>query len=159
MRPTAFDRELVEHVPFLRRYAIGNLGLSWNDADDAVSATAVKALERWQAFRNEGHGMRPWLTVVLRNHVVDQARTRGRHGLVTYEERYAGAVPPTGDRRIELGEVLRAMDRLAGDKRRTFLRVLQAPSMAAVAQMEGIPLNTVRTRVHYARAELAAALA
>jgi len=67
---------LETHRKFLQRYALFHLRDS-SLAEDAVQDTLMAALARRTQFQGRSQ-LRTWLTVILRNKIIDLTRSRGR---------------------------------------------------------------------------------
>ena len=132
-------------------------------AEDLVHDTFLslpKALTRWS-----GQGaLRSFIIGVAINHARHYVRARARRHRAL--ERLSAQPPPTSDSPEQSSEqrqlaelLLRALDSLSFDHRTTFvLCEVEERSSPEVAQILGIPENTVRTRLHHARRALRAAL-
>ncbi|HEU4394495.1 MAG TPA: sigma-70 family RNA polymerase sigma factor, partial [Planctomycetota bacterium] len=152
-RPPASVRieDLLAHREWVRRIA---RALVRDDAraDDLEQEVWTSALERPPADR--GLPMRGWLATVLRFRAVDQrrseARRRAREESVAREERQ-----PPADEIVARGEILRrlvtaVMDLEEPYRATVLLRYFEDQTAAAVAARQGVPLETVRTRLRRA---------
>ena len=77
---SSFEDQLVEHHPYLMRFARMQLR---NDAwaEDAVSETLLAALAKPQAFGNRSL-LKTWLVGILKHKVIDQLRSRAREAVL-----------------------------------------------------------------------------
>lgn len=131
-------------------------------AEDAVQDTAIVALRRIGDLRDPA-AIRPWLLTILRN--ACRMTWRGAVAPTPLDEMLVAADGPTPEQRLE-----RAATR---DWLWTALRDLPEPVRATVmlrhfgtwssyteiAAVLGVPVGTVRSRLHLARGRLAEALA
>lgn len=154
--------ELAETIALLKSIATTWSGNSF-EADDLVQA----ALER--AFRTPRHlpgsSFRTWMIVIMRNLHIDYCRRRRRERLVNIDEiSEILAEPEIAEeqwKNVRTKDVLVFTRRLAADKRLTSDQCrlielnLQGLSYSQMAQILGVPLSVVRSRLHRARCILA----
>ncbi len=140
------------------------------DALDAVQEGFVKALTHLRAFQGRS-SFKTWLLRVVTNAALDLGRQRGRRELVSMDslahvqrEEIEPAAPnqhPAGglerqDLRAQLQE---ALAKLPEAQRRTFVLHAEAElSYREVADVLGISIGTVMSRLYYARQKLRAYL-
>lgn len=137
----------------LRRYA-GALTRNRDEADDLVqetTLTAVSKLHLWQP----GTDFRAWLFTLMHNqHINDirrQARKRRIFTDADSEPGYSGNQLAS----LELRDVAVALSQLPPSQSSIILLVgLDGVSYAKVAQVLGIPIGTVRSRLSRARTAL-----
>jgi RNA polymerase sigma-70 factor (ECF subfamily) len=127
-------------------------------AEDLVQATCVRALERAHQFTPGTHLDR-WLFAILRSIWLNDlraARYRRGEGLVDAET----ALVFDGIREIETnilaGQVLRSVQSLPEAQRETvFLVYAEGLTYREAAEILGVPIGTVMSRLAAARARLA----
>jgi RNA polymerase sigma-70 factor (ECF subfamily) len=132
-------------------------------AEDLVHDTFLslpKALSHWN-----GRGtLRTFIIGIAINHARHYVRARARRRRaverLAQQPEPAGRSPERDTEQRQLAQLLlRALDSLSFDHRTTFvLCEVEERSSPEVAQILGIPENTVRTRLHHARLKLRAAL-
>jgi RNA polymerase sigma-70 factor (ECF subfamily) len=129
------------------------------DAEDAVQQAVLRGMERFASF-DPARPFAGWWFAVLRNCCLDLLRARGRHRPLALLEPAAAepAAAPMDQERPESWEALaQAMDRLAPDHAAILrLRYFGELSYDELSQALDIPRGTVMSRLHYARARLAA---
>jgi RNA polymerase sigma-70 factor (ECF subfamily) len=77
--PTAFGDLLARHRDALFAFCYHLLG-SFDDAEDAVQETLIRASEKFDDFVDKGSGsFRAWLVKIARNEVIDTIRKRRRN--------------------------------------------------------------------------------
>jgi RNA polymerase sigma-70 factor (ECF subfamily) len=139
-------------IPHLRRYARA-LTRDVTAADDLVQECLVRALARlhlWQA----GTNLRAWLFTILHNQNVNQIRRTVRAG-TTVE--LSDAEPRLHRRAsqnegLELRDLDRALGRLPEEQRAVILMIgLEGMPYGEVAEVLGIPVGTVRSRLSRGR--------
>jgi len=141
-------------VPALRRYARA-LTRNRELADDLVQDTLVRALRSEHLFH--GGDIRSWLYTILTNLNRNRLRALARRpALQAIEDNDAADVagPEAGARDIE-----RALASLVEDQRSALLLVvLEGLSYREVAQVQGVPIGTVMSRLARARLQIKAYL-
>mgnify|MGYP000592278981 CR=1 FL=1 len=118
-------------------------------------------LEVWRnAARFEGRSsLSSWMLGIAHNKAVSVLRKRSEAEL---DDDAAGAIPDTADtpevtaQKADKGALLRACLERLSDDHRTIIDLVyyQEMSVAEVATVVGIPENTVKTRMFYARKKL-----
>jgi RNA polymerase sigma-70 factor (ECF subfamily) len=137
-------------IPALRRYARA-LTRDSDIADDLVQDTLVRALRSEHLFH--GGDVRSWLYTILTNLNRNRLRSLARRpALSPIEDNDAPdlAGPEAGGRDIE-----RALATLVDDQRAALmLVVLEGLSYREVAEIQGVPIGTVMSRLARARAQI-----
>lgn len=147
-------RLLEEQIPQLRRYARALCGDAWA-ADDLVQDTLERACDRWQLWK-AGTDLRAWLFTVMHNIWVDGARRalRQQGQRVDIEDVAHELTAPSAEPGQTL-DLQRCLLRLPEDQREVLLLVtLQDLSYQDVAEITGVPIGTVMSRLSRARARL-----
>lgn len=149
-----FRRALAEVAPHLRAFARALCG-SRDQADDLAQETMLRAWaarERYAA----GTNFKAWTFTILRNHFYSEARRNRFHG--EYDEAVAERVlraPASQESSIDLADVLRALTAIPDTYREALILVAAGNlSYEEVADICGIALGTVKSRVCRARAQL-----
>jgi RNA polymerase sigma-70 factor (ECF subfamily) len=148
------------HVDFVWRN-LRRLGVCEADVDDKTQEVFVIAHRRFGDFEERGHGPRAWLFQIVLRIASDARRHRKRHPVDpdggTAQERESIA-PPQAEA-IAHRERLDFLDRALATievGRRAVLLLHEIEEMTApeIAEVMGIPLNTVYSRLRVARGEL-----
>ena len=149
-----FRKEVEATIPALRRYARA-LTHDAELADDLVQDTLVRALRSEHLFH--GGDVRSWLYTILTNLNRNRLRSLSRRPMLTPidDNDMAGASgPEAGGRDIE-----RALAALAEEQRAVLLLVvLEGLSYREVAEVQGVPIGTVMSRLARARSQIKAYL-
>jgi RNA polymerase sigma-70 factor, ECF subfamily len=149
-----FRQDIEAAVPALRRYARA-LTRNGELADDLVQDTLVRALRSEHLFH--GGDIRSWLYTILTNLNRNRLRALARRpALQAIEDNDAPelAGPEAGARDIE-----RALASLVEDQRSALLLVvLEGLSYREVAEVQGVPIGTVMSRLARARLQIKAYL-
>jgi RNA polymerase sigma-70 factor (ECF subfamily) len=141
-------------IPALRRYARA-LTRDADVADDLVQDTLVRALRSQHLFN--GGELRSWLYTILTNLNRNRLRSLARRPTITAigdNDASDASGPEAGGRDIE-----RALATLVEDQRTALLLVvLEGLSYREVAEVQGVPIGTVMSRVARARLQIRAYL-
>lgn len=149
------DSQLEAQIPGLRRYAralCGDRAL----ADDLVQDCLERALSRWSSWRRQGD-LRGWLFAILRHLWIDEARRRSnRPPLVNIDDHPDGlAQAASQGLGLTMRDLSGALALLAPEQREVVLLVgLEGFRYAQVAEMTGVPLGTVMSRLKRGRDRL-----
>ena len=150
MAVARFRTSVEAAIPALRRYARA-LTRNADTADDLVQDTLVRALRSEHLFH--GGDVRAWLYTILTNLNRNRLRSLARRPVLTpIEDNDAPdlAGPEAGGRDIE-----RALATLVDDQRAALLLVvLEGLSYREVAEVQGVPIGTVMSRLARARAQI-----
>jgi RNA polymerase sigma-70 factor (ECF subfamily) len=147
---SAFSQRVQAAIPALRRYARA-LTRDVEAADDLVQDTLVRALRSEHLF--QGDEVRSWLYTIMTNLNRNRRRALARRPILMPldDEDVAGA-PETqaGSRDIE-----RALASLGEDQRAALLLVtLEGLSYRETAEVQGVAIGTVMSRLARARAQI-----
>ena len=147
---SSFRQSIEASIPALRRYSRA-LTRDAETADDLVQDTLVRALRSEHLFY--GGDVRSWLYTILTNLNRNRLRSLARRPTLTsIEENDAPnmAGPEAGGRDIE-----RALGMLVDEQRTALLLVvLEGLSYREVAEVQGVPIGTVMSRLARARAQI-----
>jgi RNA polymerase sigma-70 factor, ECF subfamily len=150
----AFRQNVQAAIPALRRYARA-LTRNADVADDLVQDTLVRALRSEHLF--QGEEVRSWLYTILTNLNRNRLRSLARrpvHTAIGDDDAIDLAGPEAGMRDIE-----RALATLVEDQRVALLLVvLEGLTYREVAEIQGVPIGTVMSRLARARAQIKAYL-
>ena len=151
-----FRKEVAGHVPHLRRFAralSGDAAL----ADDLVQDCIERALRKQHLF-DETRNLKTWLFTILRNLFVSGLRRRtGEMAIKNVDDLVAGedATLPEQEHGLAIAEIGQALDRLPATHREVVLLVaLEDMSYREVAEITGVPIGTVMSRLSRARSSL-----
>ena len=149
-----FRQGIQATIPALRRYARA-LTRDAEIADDLVQDTLVRALRSEHLFH--GGDIRSWLYTILTNLNRNRLRSLSRRPALTpiEETDVADAAGSEGAGR----DIERALATLVEDQRVALLLVvLEGLSYREVAEVQGVPIGTVMSRLARARAQIRAFL-
>jgi RNA polymerase sigma-70 factor (ECF subfamily) len=157
-------------VAFVRRYQRRVFGLALtllgdrDRADDVAQEAMVRAWRHAGAFDARRGSVTTWLLAITRNLAIDALRAARARPVA--DDVLLAALPPTGDLPAdasvsadELRRVTVALDAMPPDQRRALLLMrVQGLTAGEIAELEGIPLGTAKTRVRTALLRLRAEL-
>ena len=151
---SSFRKDVEIAIPALRRYARA-LTRETEAADDLVQDTLVRALRSEHLFH--GGDVRSWLYTILTNLNRNRLRSLARRPILSPIEdgdALGAAGPEAGGRDIE-----RALARLVEEQRAALLLVvLEGLTYREVAEVQGVPIGTVMSRLARARLQIKAFL-
>lgn len=158
-RRAQFEREALVHLDALYSFAL-KLARSRDDAEDLVSDTMLRAIERWEQY-HLGTNIRAWLFTILYHVFVSRKRridAREVHqpedteGWALFEA--VGEADPEGrfyDSFLD-DEITRAIRALPEEYRAAVvLSDLQGLRYAEIAEVLGVPEGTVKSRLFRGR--------
>ena len=135
-----------------------------HDADDVVQEAFLRAFRFFPSFR--GSDARPWLLAIVRNTCWTWMRAnRGQEVAAAFDDNAEpadGAVSAEEDlvRRADGARLAQALEELPTEFREVVvLRELEEMSYREIADVAGIPVGTVMSRLARARRRLQVALA
>lgn len=165
----AFGELYTWHVSDVERQVRSNVG-SKEDAEDIAQEAFIRTYRRIGEFEDRGKGIRPYLGRIARNLCVDWARQRQNRPQTTSSEgqqdaAFAKLPAPDNVEQQALDalepfspEVRVALDELQhhnSDLYQAAIAVcVHGKKYREYAEETGLPLNTVRTRVHRAKQAL-----
>ena len=154
-----FEREALAHLDALYGFAL-KLARSRDDAEDLVSDTFLRALERWEQYRL-GTNIRAWLFTILYRVFVSRRRridarevqpTDDGDGWSLFEA--VGEIDPEGrffDSFLD-EEITRAIDALPDEYRAAVvLSDIHELRYAEIARILAVPEGTVKSRLFRGR--------
>jgi RNA polymerase sigma-70 factor (ECF subfamily) len=151
-----FRGQVASELPHLRRFAralVGDAAL----ADDLVQDCVERALVKGHLY-DPARPLRAWLYAVLRNLFISGRRRDGRSTVVKSVDELAegeGTVAPTQEERLSVTAIAEALDRLTQQHREVIVLVaLEEMSYRDVAEILGVPVGTVMSRLSRARDHL-----
>lgn len=149
-----FRHALGAIAPHLRAFARSLCGCR-ERADDLAQEAMLRA---WAARDRycAGTNFKAWTFTILRNRFYSEIRRDRFHG--DYDELAAERIlqaPPSQDGAVELGDVLRALEALPASHREALILVAAGNlSYEEIAEICGVALGTVKSRICRARAML-----
>ena len=134
-----------------------------HEAEDAVQESFVRAIRHFGGFR--GVDGRAWLLTIVRNACFTQLRRRRGDEKVEFDDEMHTAPNDASGPEAELSRTIAAesvregLNRLSAEFREVVvLRELEGLSYKEIAQIAGVPIGTVMSRLARARRQLMLAL-
>jgi len=148
------DGEIEALVPSLRRYARA-LTQDAALADDLVQDCLERALSRFALWRR-GSNLRAWLFTILRNVWLDEVRRRrSQPDMVALDDAAMAGLPPGQMHAMAVRDLAAGLAQLNPEQREVVLLVgLEGMSYAEVAEVTGVPMGTVMSRLKRGRDRL-----
>jgi RNA polymerase sigma-70 factor (ECF subfamily) len=148
-----FDRDMVEMMPVLRRFAF-RFCKSPDEADDLLQETLMKAL-RYRDHFEPGTALKSWLFTIMRNSFLTQFKKTQREPAWDDEKlELLCSHAPDQDWVVYQHQVALAIDRLAPSFKSALAQVTSGHRYEDVAVMLNCETGTVKSRVSRARDQL-----
>src|ERR1035437_117204 len=147
-----FRQSVEAMIPALRRYARA-LARDADVADDLVQDTLVRALRSERLFL--GGDVRSWLYTILTNLNKNRRRSLARRPQFMP---LLDNNPDASGTEAEGRDIARALATLVEEQRAVLLVILEGLSYREVADIQGVPIGTVMSRLARARAHVKASL-
>ena len=154
-----FRDELVAALPSLRAFAFSMIK-DWEKADDLVQEAITRAWANQHRFE-PGTNMMAWLFTIVRNTFYSHHRRRSRE-VEDPNGDYAKTLKTHPDQQshIDFEDMRAALQRIPADQREALLLIAaEGFSYEEAAEIMGVAVGTVKSRVNRARGRLAALLA
>ena len=151
-----FSDQLIAVLPRLRRFARGLTGTA-AEADDLVQAACERALARQHQFQ-EGTRFDSWMFRIVQTIWIDHLRARDvrKEDAEMAEERLGSDAPVRRiEARLALAEVRLAVELLPPEQRNVLMLVtVEGLSYKEAAEVAGVPVGTIMSRLARARVAL-----
>jgi len=160
-----FENEILLNLDSLYRYAL-HLTRNSEDASDLVQETCARSLNAADKYRS-GTNARAWLFAIMKNIFLNQRRAKSSgeipsdwtDEIESGDQRFTGSVWPQPFeafmKNLMREDIEKAMNELSDDFRSVFILCdVEGFSYAESADLLDIPVGTVRSRLHRARATL-----
>jgi RNA polymerase sigma-70 factor, ECF subfamily len=151
-----FKDQVIAELPFLRRFArslCGDAAL----ADDLVQDCVERAISKLHLY-DPARPLRAWMFAILRNIFISGLRQKSRLPMSkTIEDLREGedAQAPDQEVRMSIALIERALDELPAQQREVLILVsLEELSYRETADIIGVPIGTVMSRLSRARSQL-----
>ena len=154
-------REIEGTMPALRAFA-RRLTRDADEAADLVQDTVMKAFQGKGGF--DGENLRAWLFTIMRNHHINVRRRaafrRENEARMSASSTgvWAAVRPVQPDSGWEGRDARRAMETLSPERRRAVQDLVDGRSYKEIAARAGVPIGTVMSRLHRARADFERAM-
>ncbi len=121
-------------------------------AEEVVQDVFTKVWRRARDYDAARGTLRAWLYGIARNAIIDVERRRGRRPrTVAYEPPEAASADDPIERAVLRWQMQLALERLTPDHREVLrLTHVEGLKLREIAELLGVPLGTVKSRVYYA---------
>lgn len=127
------------------------------DAQDLVQDTVVKAI-RYHHLYKQGTNFRAWLYTIMKNTFInDYRKGRRKSALIetsedlTSYQLQGSAANNQGTNKLVMEDINKALEHLQPEYSGPFLKYFEGYKYHEIAEQQGIPIGTVKTRIHVAR--------
>ncbi|MER9579733.1 sigma-70 family RNA polymerase sigma factor [Mesorhizobium sp. M0189] len=147
--------DILGQLGSLRRYA-RSLTRDSADAEDLVHDALVRAYERRGSFRSGGN-LRVWLLSIVHNAFIDGLRSRKSEAVRIEQAGHLteASVQAPQEHSVRLAQVRDAFFTLPEEQRYALhLVAIEGLSYSEAAEVSGVPLGTLMSRIGRARAAL-----
>jgi len=152
----SFNQLLEEHTSVLKNFAY-KFTRDSAVADDLFQDTMVKALRYFDHFK-EGTNIKGWLFTIMRNTFINDYRKDVRkNALITQEEEISSAhllqssSSNAAEGKFAMADIQRTLAKLPKCYYDPFMQYFEGYKYHEIAEDLGIPIGTVKTRIHMAR--------
>lgn len=143
------------HAPALLAFAVRIVGRT--DSEDVLQTTFERVVRIARSYDGRGESARSWLFGVMARVAQERRRSVARfaRAMLRLEERTPRAFEAS--RHVERLAIEKALERVKPQKRIVLvLADVEGYTAEQIAEMLGVPVGTVWTRLHHARKELRA---
>ena len=150
-----FRDQVIAAIPGLRAFGLSLTARS-DRADDLVQETLMKAWKHHDSFE-PGSNMKAWLYTILRNEFYTQLRKRKRE-VEDVDEFYSSRVAVQGEQEghLDMADLRVALAKLPEDQREALILVgASGFSYEEAAEICGVAVGTIKSRINRARGKLA----
>ncbi|RZK73928.1 MAG: sigma-70 family RNA polymerase sigma factor [Pedobacter sp.] len=159
MTTNQFNLLINEHTSSLKTFAL-KFTNDLDDAQDLMQDTMMKAIRYYHKF-DEGTNLKGWLYTIMKNTFINNYRKNIKtQTLVTQEEDISSAnlmlsaTRNTSESSFIMGDINGALAKLPIHLSTPFVRYVEGYKYHEIAEEIGIPIGTVKTRIHEARKHL-----
>lgn len=156
MTNSEFQKNLLAELPHLRRFARALSGDA-SLADDLVQDCVERALKKQHLYDSD-RPLRAWLYAILRNIHISHWRKASPWGHlknIDDLEGFEGAVEAEQEHNMSLSLVTGALDQLQPQHREVLVLIsLEEVSYREAAEIVGVPIGTIMSRLSRARSNL-----
>ena len=163
MTALEFSFSIVKSLPALKPFAI-RLTRDREDAKDLLQETVLKAYSNREKF-TEGTNLRAWLYTIMKNTFITNYQRMVRRNTfidntdnLHYINSSDNIIENLAYSSFTLKDIHQAIEQLEGTYREPFLMHFRGFKYHEIADKLGIPIGTVKNRIHIARKELKAKL-
>jgi len=147
------DAVITEQIPRLRRYARALIG-DRIAADDLVQDTLERAWGKLHMWR-QGSDMRAWMFSIMHNTFINHVRKNQPDTVSMSDDALDVPTRATQEDSLQMRDLVSAIGKLSCEYREVILLIgLEQMSYEEAAQVLGVPLGTVMSRLSRGRERL-----
>lgn len=158
MNPIDFSSKFLKMEPMLLAFA-QSLTKDAEAAQDLYQETAYKAF-RYREHFHPATNLKAWVMTIMKNTFINHYRRKKRQQTI-YDNtsndfllNSSATAANSGEGRITMEEIQHAIGELDDHLRIPFLMQYQGFQYDEIAEVLGVPLGTVKSRIHFARKRL-----
>jgi RNA polymerase sigma factor (sigma-70 family) len=151
-----FTLMLDQHSSSLKAFAY-NFTKDSEDADDLYQDTVMKALNYFSKYK-DGTNLKAWLFTIMRNTFINSYHKKKRkNNIITTKDElspddlHIGCTKNTAEGNLASKDIYRMLAKLPKEYLDPFTRHFEGYKYHEIADELGLPLGTVKTRIHAAR--------
>ncbi|HLT41533.1 MAG TPA: RNA polymerase sigma factor [Sphingobacteriaceae bacterium] len=151
-----FESMVSQQALSLKSHAL-NFTRDEQDADDLVQDTILKAITYHEKFQ-DGTNLKGWLYTIMKNTYINNYRKVVRtNGIVIKSEEISSSnlmyssTENRGENSFVMDDIKEALSKLSEDYYVPFTMYFEGYKYQEIADYLGIPIGTVKTRIHMAR--------
>lgn len=156
MSPKQFTSKVKEHATALKAYGL-YLTQNREDANDLLQETLLKAFSNYQKF-TEDTNLKGWLYTIMKNTFINNYRRNVKRKTFIdttdnqfYLDSQSQPMGNGGESKMAMDEIHKAINQLPVDLKDAFMMNFKGFKYQEIADYFGIPIGTVKTRIHLAR--------
>lgn len=156
MSEIEFGFEVKEQAGPLKNYAL-HLTQNMEDANDLLQETMLKALNNREKFQADTN-LKGWLYTIMKNTFINSYRRMVKRNTFTdttensfYLNSLFNSEMNTAEATVALGDIQKEIEMLPKDLKNSFMMNFRGFKYQEIADHYGIPIGTVKTRIHLAR--------
>lgn len=158
MNKQRFTGNLIQANDQLFYYAL-QLTENKDDALDLVQETNYKALRNYSRLKYDDH-QNAWLYTILRNTHINNLRSGHKRNIKVLKDEnevlFKAIIPESDqpDRVLDRKELIEKIRCLPGNYAKPLKLFLSGYSYKEIAHMSGVPIGTIKSRIHLAKEKL-----
>jgi RNA polymerase sigma factor (sigma-70 family) len=151
-----FGYEVKEQAVPLKNYAF-HLTQNHEDANDLLQETMLKALNNREKFQADTN-LKGWLYTIMKNTFINNYRRMVKRNTFTdtsensfFLNSVYNSELNTAETTVALEDIQNEIEKLPKDLKNSFMMNFRGFKYQEIADHYGIPIGTVKTRIHLAR--------
>lgn len=154
-----FNNKVSEARGVLKPFAI-KLTRDITDAEDLVQETVYKAIVNYEKFQT-GTNLKAWLYTIMKNIFINDYRKKVSRNVIVdntpnaYLLNSSITISNNAERAFVMEDINRALQKISAELRVPFLMHYKGYKYKEIADKLNLPLGTVKSRIFFARKDLA----